>query len=182
LPCQPEPSLSEAFLRPQRLALTAKTASGLRPDKPSSGLRPEGSGPASGSGSASASGSGLRNRLAPPAGSQRLRLNENGDPNPQTCEAQGLRIGSHTGRDSSTSSSKGLSLREVNSRSGIGLPWLKAECQGLRAGRKVEGKWRIGEEEVDRLRLRWERARRRQVNESGRGFRRGGEKYRHDGG
>jgi len=74
-----------------------------------------------------------------------------------------------------------LSLREVSNRSGIDLHWLRGEAGAGRIGRMVDGQYEVPEDEVDRLRLRWLRRRRTQVNDSGRGFRRGGVKYRHDG-
>jgi hypothetical protein len=86
-----------------------------------------------------------------------------------------------------------LTLAEVSRRSGIGLGWLGAEVRAGRIGVRrqlVSGRdggsrgwrWEMREDEVDRHRLRWLHSRRGQVNDSGRGFRRGGTKYRHDGG
>ncbi len=97
----------------------------------------------------------------------RLRIRECGDPNPRT--------------NPRTPQPKTLSLREVNSRSGIDLGWLKKECEAGRIGEKVEGVYRVPEGEVDRIKLRWLRVRRAQVNRSKRGFRRGGNRYTHDG-
>jgi len=73
-----------------------------------------------------------------------------------------------------------LSLREVSNRSGIDLAWLRKEASNI--GMLVEGVWRVPADQVDRLKLRWLRRRRRKVNESGRGFTTGGNRYRHDGG
>ena len=86
-----------------------------------------------------------------------------------------------------------LTLAEVSRRSGIGLGWLGSEVRAGRIGVRrqlVSGRdggsrgwrWEMREDEVDRHRLRWLHSRRVQVNDSGRGFRRGGTKYRHDGG
>ena len=98
-------------------------------------------------------------RSPPNGGGARLKRLESGDPNPDLPET--------------------LTLREVSNRSGIDLAWLRKEASSI--GMLVEGVWRVPADQVDRLKLRWLRRRRRKVNESGRGFTTGGNRYRHDG-
>ena len=134
-------------------------ASGLRPQasgSEASGLRPQASGLRP-----QASGEACPQAVPPPTGvGARLKRIESGDSNPDLPEA--------------------LTLREVSNRSGIDLAWLRKEASNI--GMLVEGVWRVPADQVDRLKLRWLRRRRRKVNESGRGFTTGGNRYRHDGG
>jgi hypothetical protein len=153
--------------RDSHLALPRRTglsqalpeASGLRPQ--ASGSEASGLGPQASGLWPEASGEASPEGCLPPRGvGARLKRLESGDPNPDLPET--------------------LTLREVSNRSGIDLAWLRKEASNI--GMLVEGVWRVPADQVDRLKLRWLRRRRRKVNESGRGFTTGGNRYRHDGG
>ena len=111
-----------------------------------------------------------------------LRPQASGEASPKGClppRGVGARLKRLESGDSNPDLPEALTLREVSNRSGIDLAWLRKEASSI--GMLVEGVWRVPADQVDRLKLRWLRRRRRKVNESGRGFTTGGNRYRHDG-
>ena len=104
----------------------------------------------------------------------RLQLRENGDPNPQTCEQD----------------SQFVSVAECASRTGLQVRYIR-QCiadgtvPALRRDTGRHGRLRyrleIPVEFIDRLRLRYIRARKRQTRTITSGLTRNGIRYHHDG-